>query len=55
MIKLIYKPLIKTEITSEYGIRVLGGLELFGFTGIIIGPLALALALEFIRSRENPQ
>lgn len=27
MIKLIYKPLIKTEITSEYGIRVLGGLE----------------------------
>ena len=34
---------------------VLGGLELFGFTGIIIGPLALALALEFIRSRENPQ
>ncbi len=34
---------------------VLGGLELFGFTGIIIGPLALALALEFIRSKEHPQ
>lgn len=34
---------------------VLGGLELFGFTGIIIGPLALALALEFIRFKENPQ
>ncbi|MBU2639515.1 MAG: AI-2E family transporter [Nanoarchaeota archaeon] len=28
---------------------VLGGLKLFGFTGIIIGPLFLALALEFIR------
>jgi murein DD-endopeptidase MepM/ murein hydrolase activator NlpD len=27
MIKLKYKPLLKIEITSEYGIRVLGGLE----------------------------
>jgi predicted PurR-regulated permease PerM len=27
---------------------VLGGLQLFGFTGIIIGPLFLALALEYI-------
>ena len=29
-------------------VGVLGGLNLFGFTGIIIGPLFLALALEFI-------
>lgn len=34
---------------------VLGGLKLFGFTGIIIGPLALALALEFIKFKEDPE
>lgn len=32
---------------------VLGGLKLFGFTGIIIGPLALALALEFIKFKNT--
>lgn len=32
---------------------VLGGLKLFGFTGIIVGPLFLAIALEFIKYKEN--
>jgi predicted PurR-regulated permease PerM len=31
---------------------VLGGLQVFGFTGIIIGPLLLAIALEFIKPKE---
>lgn len=32
---------------------VLGGLKLFGFTGIIIGPLFLALALEYIGIKDS--
>lgn len=32
---------------------VLGGLKLFGFIGIIIGPLFLALAIEFIKFKDT--
>ena len=34
-------------------IGVLGGLQVFGFIGVIIGPLVLSLALEFIRTRNS--